>query len=147
MQVIWRLILGFLLPIIFSGYLMLFYLSAFVSYYARELIDTEMFLFLAIAIMPMPCAMYYPWFIQGLLYTWLMEFVNSKIKSNGVVVLISTVGGGIASITGFSIQPKVEIMAESTLPLHIIGMLTGFFTGLILRRSYLKSVNRKLADC
>lgn len=125
---------------------MLFYLTAFISYYSQQLIDAEMFLFFAVIVMPLLFAVCYPWLIQGLLYACLMELVNSTIKSNGVVILISTVGGGFASMVVFYLLPKVEIMTESTLPLHIIGVLTGFFSGLILRRSYLKSVNRKLAD-
>ncbi|AZS50223.1 hypothetical protein DM558_05285 [Entomomonas moraniae] len=135
--------LGFFLPIIISGYLMLFYLMAFICYHGGLRYDYgETFMFMAIVIMPMLFAIYYPCFIQCFLYTVVMEYFNSKIKSHLLFVLISTVYGGLASFAVFYILPKVETILDSNTHLYVVGVGTGFFTGLILRRPYLKSTRK-----
>lgn len=144
MQIIWRLMLGFFLPIIISGYLMLFYLMAFICYHSGLRYDYgDTFMFMAIVLMPILFAIYYPCFIQGFLYTVVMEYLNSKIKSHVLFVLISTVYGGLASFAVFYILPKVETILDSNTHLYVVGVGTGFFTGLILRHSFLKSANKK----
>lgn len=68
--------------------------------------------------------------IQSILYSVAMEFyINPKFKENGVVISIST---AIGAICGLMLGP----------PGVIIGGVSGFFTGLSVRKLYVNAANK-----
>ena len=68
--------------------------------------------------------------IQSILYSLAMEFyINPRVNENGVVVGISTAIGAISGL----------ILG---MPGMVIGGVSGFFTGLSVRKLYVKAANK-----
>lgn len=138
----WRIILGCLLPIIVGGYLMLFSIMELYFYHAAPLSNvsyTELFFFTAIAIMPCLFAVYYLLFMQSILYAVVLELLNLTIRPSSLFVLISTLYGGASGGIPFYVLPKINNSLDIVVHFFLVGIGTGFFIGLILRRSCLKT--------
>ncbi len=76
--------------------------------------------------------------VQSIIYSFLMEMqVNPKIKSNILVIIISSFLGALSTLLS-------GLATQSFLLFSIIGAVVGILVGIILRAMYVKTVNNPL---